>query len=407
MKTISSVREVLRGIPESLYEFDPDWSNRGNEPGLQTLWNSSGSDPQEALDAGSPSNTDDELEAETGVSPIEEIFELGADIDQGQCQEVMGGPKGGEIRTSVQHRGVEALAWYMTFHVKGVQWGIHIPMSSIVYLAIDTFGSLTTDWLTKLRIAFRALHQHELFHFAVDYMSAQWEAITSRPCHRPARGLKDPGAGYILLEEELANAHMIRALWKGDSALMVKGRTRALRSFVRQQPVGYRDANRSTASLAFLAACERLARDYIRCIPSYDSRHLSAVDLTALYPLVPMVDWRYCPLHVIHDEAGLGLPRIEIDLFRIVTDIRETEAFEAQLACLPLSIRTAWQKVKDQLALTTALSGLDFKFWERKGSARVYSVRLSRGHRAHLSYGGPDAGWVTIGIGTHQDMGHG
>ena len=106
-------------------------------------------------------------------------------------------------------------------------------------LAGSTFASLKVDLNTKLQIAFRALHQHELFHFAVDYMSSQLGGILGMPCHKPARGLMDPRAGYILLEEELANAHMIRASRGGHAKLRAQGKAKVLREFVREQPPGY------------------------------------------------------------------------------------------------------------------------------------------------------------------------
>jgi hypothetical protein len=138
---------------------------------------------------------------------------------------------------------------------------------------------LKTDLETRLRIAFRALHQHELFHFAVDYMASQWEGITGKACHKPARGLRDRDRGYILLEEQLANASMIRSFWGGRSSLRVSGRMYALRTFVQQQPPGYCDAETVVTAVAFSDACESLGRAYISKISGYVGEYLSAVDL--------------------------------------------------------------------------------------------------------------------------------
>jgi hypothetical protein len=76
------------------------------------------------------------------------------------------------------------------------------------------FDHLKTDWQTKVQLGFRALHQHELFHYAVDYMSAQWEAISEMPCYYPARKLK-ARIGYNPKEEMIANANKIRSFWGG------------------------------------------------------------------------------------------------------------------------------------------------------------------------------------------------
>ena len=148
---------------------------------------------------------------------MEEIFEIGAEIDEEIIVDAMGDEKGGPIRRSIQTKGTDGLAWYTTFHAIGAQWGIYIPVSSIFYLTSNVFNKLDTDWDTKFRIAFRALHQHELFHFAVDYLTSQWEAFTGKPCHKPARRLKNPEKGYNILEETLANAGMLRSLLFGNS----------------------------------------------------------------------------------------------------------------------------------------------------------------------------------------------
>jgi hypothetical protein len=69
-------------------------------------------------------------------SPPEELFEFGAEIDEDRLVEAFGGAEGEMIRRSIlQERGTDALAWYVTFHARGLQWGAYIPTSSLVYLA--------------------------------------------------------------------------------------------------------------------------------------------------------------------------------------------------------------------------------------------------------------------------------
>jgi len=128
-------------------------------------------------------------------------------------------------------------------------------------------------------LSFRALHQHELFHFAVDYVASQREAILGKPCYLPARSLlRDPAAGYILLEEELANAHMIRAIRGGRKHTRVRARTHALRRFVESQPAGYVEGGNSTSTDVFERRSSELARKHVQCIAGYSPDFVDAVD---------------------------------------------------------------------------------------------------------------------------------
>jgi hypothetical protein len=269
------------------------------------------------------------------------------------------------------------------------------------------FGGLKVDLKTRIRIAFRALHQHELFHFAVDYMASQWEAISGKPCHKPARALRDRARGYIVLEEQLANASMVRSFWGGRSSLRARGRSDALRTFVRQQPPGYCDAERVVATAAFRDGCERLARAYISQIGGYDDSYLSAMDLMRIYPFTPSIDWRYCPIHVMDDGERLGLPPIDLGLFRTVAGIGESDKFRKQLVRMPPAVQTAWERAKEILEINPHVGGLNFKLWERRPGEKIYSVRLNRSHRVHLGYRDDSRQWTALAVGGHQAMGHG
>jgi hypothetical protein len=209
------------------------------------------------------------------------------------------------------------------------------------------------------------------------------------------------------LEEELANAHMIRSFWRGPSLLKMRGRTERLREFVLRQPEGYRDAGRSVSGPTFSSGCERLARMYIDSIAKYDASQLDGVDLLQLYPLWPTIDWRYCPVHIIGDEGRLSLRPIDLILFRVIAAVRESDSFKQALSGLPGTVQMAWEETKRKMAASVALNGLDFKQWERRPSETVYSVRLSRSHRAHLSRSHSSGEWTAISVGDHRAMGHG
>lgn len=408
MKTISVLRELLSTISDAIFDIPPEEVFRGGLGAVRTLWPEMPPATDSSVGIADNVRAEEEEYDPTALS-IESIFEHGPEVEMDALEEAFGGDAGEKIKKSIElNKGTDGLAWYVTFHGKGVQWGIYIPVSSIAYLIVNVLNDLVTDLRTKTFLAFRILHQHELFHFAADYMAAQWEAITLRPCYRPAiTALKDSELKYIIFEEQLANSHMIRSLDTGPRFLKVPGRKQALRKFVMRQPKGYNQAYKSVQRSAFVQGCEDLAINYI--IPQYehDPRVLDAIDLVNLYPLWPTMDWRYCPIHIVQDEVRFNIPPIELGLFRDIPSIEEIDSFTRTLAALPKQVQISWQKAKTILAMGTTSSGIDFKFWERSGNETIYSVRLNRNYRAHLSYSHPSRMWTAVSVGTHKEMGHG
>ena len=408
MKSIEKIRPLIAQIPGTMMEFDPEEVYRGYQGGIRTLWYPNGSSLRYENDILRGDFEEIENEAlDISPKPVEEIFEHGSDVDEENMVDAFDGEEGEKIRKSILVLGVDALAWYVSFHVKGAQWGIYIPIGNIIYLVLKIFNRLDTDFSTKFRIAFRALHQHELFHFAVDYMSAQWEAVTGKPCYHPGKkAFKDPLLQYNVLEEQAANANMIRSFWGGRTSLKIRNKTKFLRNFVKEQPPGYRDGGKITSRSSFFEHIELLSEKYIRNIPEYNTLYLDAVDINLLYPIFPTIDWRYCPIHIIHNEDILNIPLIDLELFRNIPRIIESQAFKKHLEKLSVNIQKAWEKVKNILTKTTTLKGLDFKLWER-GGTRIFSVRVSKGYRAHLEYSNTEQIWTALSIGTHKEMGHG
>ncbi len=406
MKRVLEIREALSHVGGAFADFPVDWAAPGPDEAVRSLW----CDSAAALDAKQgvtePREAEDQYDEPGPLPDLEDLFEIGAEVDRDSLESALGGPSGAEIRRSIALKGIDpSLGAYLSFHCRGAQCGIYIRTSALCHLAEDVFGGLALPLANRLKIALRAIHQHELFHFAVDYMAAQWEAITQKPCWLPARSLKHPTSGYNLLEEELANAHMMRAFWGGPKPLKAKGRADCLREFVLRQPPGYRDAPRSVATPAFVAAASRLAFDYVGCIPGLRAPAFGALDAYRMFPLADPLDWRYCPVHIIEDSHRLGLPPLDLELFREVAGITESKQFSKALASFPPSLRRQWQRTKEKLAISTALPGLDFKRWRRAPDGDVYSVRITLNYRAHLHYA--SGSWVAEAVGPHKAMGHG
>jgi mRNA-degrading endonuclease RelE of RelBE toxin-antitoxin system len=263
--------------------------------------------------------------------------------------------------------------------------GIYISVSGIVHLMLNAFGSLKTDWQTLFRLAFRAIHQHELFHFGVDYFAGQWELLHGSPCHKPARALRDSAYGYNILEEECANTYMIRRIRSGGHGHNIATKTGLLREYIKKQPPGYRDGY-NTSTGPFLERIGLLLRSYAAKNQAYNESRHTEVNLMQLFPGFPTVDWQLCPVHFINDGSLLSIPQ---DLVRFVSrisvEIEETPKFQKELSKLPKTVSKRWYSVKDRLRYSTLDHGLGFKPW-KPGGAGVYSVRVTLKYRAHLHH---------------------
>ena len=404
---VNHVRRALNRVPGAFYDFPPDEVPRGSAAAVQELWS-----PQDE----SAGETDlvPDVRGVRALSPdgsgadhLEQLFEFGAEIDLPRMQGALAGSEGETIRKSIEVHGVDALGWYVPFHARGAQWGIYISISGIAYLMVKVFLPLRAEWDVLFRLAFRAIHQHEVFHFGVEYFSAQWELLHGEVCHKPAQQLLRRLYRYNPREEECANAHMVRQFRAGGPDHWLGGKTSLLRRFIKGQPPGYRDGGSVTSTSAFEAETSQLLKEYAQCAGTYvPDRHLAAT-LTALLPGFPAIEWRDCPVHLVHDGERFGVPEgIVRFIARIEAEIDETGPFLKQLAKLPVSVAEAWRWAKHRLRQSTIDKGLDFKPW-KDGKRTLYSIRLSRQYRAHLEHERASGRWLAIAVGTHRAMGHG
>src|SRR5438309_1406738 len=122
LKTVYEIRRPLRElVPDAFYRMDPQESFQGSEDAVR-LWT-------EEPEAGLAQAPDAAME-----ESLEQVFEFGAEIDSDNLTAALGGTEGERIHQSVMMRGVDALAFYVTLHAEGTQWGIYVPISSILYL---------------------------------------------------------------------------------------------------------------------------------------------------------------------------------------------------------------------------------------------------------------------------------
>ena len=111
----------------------------------------------------------------------------------------------------VAELGIEALAWYVSFHNSEDEWGIYIRMTSVHYLANRLFEKEKIIETRKFNLAFNLLLHHERFHFLADYAQTQFELLLGVGC-RHLLGKQFPKGKYLEIEEALANAFMLNQL---------------------------------------------------------------------------------------------------------------------------------------------------------------------------------------------------
>jgi hypothetical protein len=314
-----------------------------------------------------------------------------------------------EGRGTASEAGIEALAWYVSFHHNQKDWGIYVPKSSLALMDELYLAALRMDRDRRLGLAWFLLLKHEQMHFAIDYACTQFELLLRAPIRRefadrfhaafPVAGMSISHP-YLTIEETAANAHMLR-----QAACVASKRTMlTIEKFVAAQPLGYREGLSATTDAAFEESLAETLRSYLAAWALEHRLDLGSPELS-LERLLPLADQRTlveCPVYAIDDLSQVGVSSQSVRFISCISDIVETEKFAKQLKRLSDQIRSAWHRKKEQFK-TTVPQGADFKKFEG-----LWSLRVTGGYRAHLKE--PDATtkiWRAIAIGNHKEMGHG
>lgn len=403
--SVQRLREALEAVPGALRDEPmPEDAGVGDEPGVEILLSGSSDGPHPGLVEDVPLEIDGDGDAADEL-PIE--FEIPPRVTDADVRNALGQGRIGELRRLHEIRGVDALGWYMTFHQLSAQYGIYIRFEAIVWLALEHLRDVAVPLKRKIELAFHAVLRHELFHFEVDCMIANWELATGVEVYWSSRRKYRNAAGYMELEEGLANAYMLRG-FKNPTRLLgnARGVYAALKRLCEAQPAGYKDGPSYLRSVDhYLKECSQLSDNY-HGASSAPWLVPDQFDTLKMYTDVTQIDWTRCPI-ILQDHYDLqGLLGIDASYFRCVEGIVETDGFVRALKKLDGTVSTRWQHVKNTLAVTTSGSGPNFKRWP-SGGADCYSVRVGPNFRAHLRYARGSKTWFAEEIGSHKAMGHG
>jgi hypothetical protein len=326
------------------------------------------------------------------------------------------GKKYCEIIESVKTKGIEALAWYQSFHYNDSDWGIYIPESSLFMLADVIFGDDILpqggNWVKhqrlasaeNLRKAWLLLWSHEIFHFATDLAIARWETVLQRPLWSfDLFRRRKEGVDYWLYEEQAANAQMLRHL---KPRLEEQDMTR-LEAFTLMQPAGYRDALEAVSNEVFWPLLEELMRSKIgilgiRATNGLMNRAMSAasfidVDDECLAEF-------HCPVYILRDANTVLRPSIKEEIVTSMPIIEESRSFSKMLARMHAGYQKRWARKKAELAERIPPHPEFEKF--SSGPPPVFSIRLSKSARAHIRYKATDGVWEAFEVGEHTRMDH-
>jgi hypothetical protein len=416
--SIHSIRAALEHVEGAIkFEPDPELTADGSDPGTpiqffdpeQSMSLSSSKAPRESWTVGLIDYETAEVAAQPTV-----IFEIPPSLTDADIEYALGdGP--GELFRRAQLEGIDALGWYVTFHQRAVQYGVHLPIEGLFALAAGALRGLTLPFERKLEIAYHAVLRHELFHFEADCMAANWELSLGKPVYWRVpdvqRELEGGNEHYRDLEEGLANAYMLRGFRNPDKLLRIgRGTYRALKAFCERQPAGYRDGPRYAKSrTAYVDGCRQLSANFQYAAVLYESVWQvpeGALDTLIFYPRPFLIDWRRCPI-LIHDQGGIlrGLG-IGLAFFEAISGIFESPSFLKTLSRLDHRIQILWRKRKTDLARSVNLNSLGLQRW-KPGGEGCYAVRADGNYRAHLRYDRAACSWIAEDIGDHKRMGHG
>jgi hypothetical protein len=317
-----------------------------------------------------------------------------------------------DVESHLTPAGVDALAWYSSFHSSRERWGIYIPLSSLPIIDALYFSNLPVARSERWRLAWDVLMAHEIVHFAIDYAVAWFELLHHAPIRRAfsdrmnsniAKDVFPVRSSYLEIEETLANGNVLREI----AGHVDTETSDLLREFIRHQPPGYRDGENAERDDGFAVTVAETLRSYLSVWSSGWNIDLGnpALDLSRLLPLEAKAR-ASCPVWIINDLETVGLPNDAVRQITSVQPIIETKLFVKELRRLHENYQSSWSRLKERLAVGIP-NGSDFKRWGPDG---VWSVRVNDDIRAHLQMparGDATSPWLARSIGGHKKMGHG
>lgn len=331
-----------------------------------------------------------------------------------------------ELWGSSSVHGIEAIAWYKSFHVSNY-WGIYISYSGLLRYA-KKFNSAVGDEKTCLDLAWDGIMSHESVHYAVDVACARAELIAHLPIYLPGKVLTKSQHGYSIDEERLAEgallryfkskkSHQNRALSNTDLSVYEI----ALRNSMRL-PKGYAEGYQAATMLNFKGFADKYMSDLINySLPRPSPAVFEILELSSLMPFrnyrggysPGYIDWSECPIYIVDDHQCMRVPGGLMSFLTSINHISESQKFVKKIS--PRYI-DSWKITKTKLSdpiVSKSSTNIDLKRWpdedDRANKTKAWSVRVggkSANMRAHIDESTVTGIWVADRFGTADAMGH-
>ena len=328
---------------------------------------------------------------------------------------------------TTQSKGIEAIAWYKSFHFSNY-WGIYVSYAGLLRYASKLHKTLKNQD-DALECAWNGLMAHESIHYAVDVACARIELLFNSPIYLPSQKSLFQQFGYSIEEERLAQSALLRYFKKIDGRysrilgqFQYEGLYKAALMDSYSMPAGYSSGHELCAMKSFKFAADK----YISDLVSLSALNVSnfgfdKIGLSYLMPLLEIrggyipgyIDRSECPIYIVNDCAKASLQNGVLSFISQITHIRKSNRFEKLVVPKYLD---AWVKTAAKLAdpgYKKNNPNLDFKPWPKEdnpqNNTRAWAVRVggkTSNLRAHIDEHLIEGYWEADRFGDADKMGH-
>ena len=315
-------------------------------------------------------------------------------------------------KEDVSKEGIEALAWYKSFHWKtNKDWGIYITDMGIYHVAEEIFrpaglkskSGKPLNTLDILQLSFRLLFLHEFFHFVTDVAASILELSNiqfARDSHMPPKKFYSDYFNKVYLTASKPNEPLEEAL--ANAFVFDKFRDKQIRRFIKpfmeNQPKGYSHFANYSGANKFNNGKQLLATIISQSISHYGGKG-------------------YCPLEILLDTACQHIsfgdvpiylaqsfikPELALRFVRSIpkSNLIQTKRFKKDLDKMPKNINKKYLKTINLLEQDVRHPGLNFE--KLVGMDAIFTARIDQVYRISLKPSGEN--WDLLRIGTHTDI---
>ena len=332
---------------------------------------------------------------------------------------------------------IDALAFYLPFHLYPEKWGIYVTLDGVKTVHNALSGFFATESMntrTQFELSSQLLVQHEMFHHKTEMFVTRLEAILRHSCYkqhtmpRYMQVLHPPhGRPSECYEEICANSFARQEVKLKFSN--IKGKInkpavlgKAINDFFETMPASY-SAAALTNDDNWVIEQNKLFEDYLvtchnagSALPSGNSS--SIWDINGHWALRnDSIKDRIFLIQRMNSQSGISIPEDMCNesghlmaFAHPISPIELSTKFQKKLKKI-YGLEKAWNVMETKLSDGT-YSKNDLKKWGAKNKKLkdLWSVRVEDtdygAHRAHIERrkGKP---WLAIDIDNHDKMGHG